>query len=142
MLKKGEKVDQNSLILSLSLTSPINYLYHYFYGIYLYILDRYMSQLRIPGYQAFLDFMCPGSVSVFGLLPPIGQDSDICDKPIVGYDSHHQFVTFIGYLVYFDDIGIWDDHDYGWNNGNKVKKKIKRFLLFTFIAETPLQAPL
>ncbi|WIA30967.1 hypothetical protein OEZ86_001015 [Tetradesmus obliquus] len=57
---------------------------------------RMLHQLSIPEYQAFLAFMCPG-YQASGLFPPLGSDPSMCPRPI---------------------FGTYDDHDFGWNNGN------------------------
>ena len=52
--------------------------------------------LRSDGYMAFLEFMCPDFMAR-GHFPPDGSSTEICARPI---------------------IGVYDDHDFGWNNGN------------------------
>jgi alkaline phosphatase D len=54
-------------------------------------------QLHLDGYQAFLEHMCPGT-ALAGQVPPPGTDPSACPKPI---------------------MGVYDDHDFGWNNGNR-----------------------
>ena len=49
------------------------------------------------GYGSFLEYMCPNSLAS-NQFPPPGQDPDICPRPI---------------------LGVYDDHDSGWNNGNR-----------------------
>jgi alkaline phosphatase D len=49
-----------------------------------------------PTYMEFLEYMCPGYLAS-GVYPPIGDDVSVCPKPI---------------------LATWDDHDYGWNDGN------------------------
>jgi alkaline phosphatase D len=86
-----------------------------------------MVQVASPEYRAFLEYMCPGagwlpaSVSASssgstvaagpqapsgmtagqghstGRWPPAGGDPAVCPRPV---------------------LGIYDDHDFGWNNGN------------------------
>lgn len=71
---------------------------------------RMMHQINLEGYQAFLDYMCPGWQDS-GHIPPAGTDQIICPRPIVG---------------------IYDDHDFGWNNGNRrnpVKAEMKNIFL-------------
>jgi len=50
-----------------------------------------------PGYQAFLEYMCPGATAESSTVP-LGGDPSECQRAI---------------------LGVWDDHDYGWNNGNR-----------------------
>eukprot|EP00232_Nephroselmis_pyriformis_P014858 CAMPEP_0182875012 /NCGR_PEP_ID=MMETSP0034_2-20130328/13283_1 /TAXON_ID=156128 /ORGANISM="Nephroselmis pyriformis, Strain CCMP717" /LENGTH=575 /DNA_ID=CAMNT_0025007745 /DNA_START=19 /DNA_END=1742 /DNA_ORIENTATION=+ len=59
--------------------------------------SRLEMQLTNPGYRGFLEFMCPGHVAR-GLFPPPGGDPAVCPRAI---------------------LGTYDDHDYGWNDGNK-----------------------
>ncbi|CAM9699898.1 unnamed protein product [Chrysoparadoxa australica] len=59
-------------------------------------LGKYRTQLGNPDYSQFLEYMCPGTKAT-GLLPPPGGDPDLCPKPV---------------------IGTYDDHDYGWDNGD------------------------
>ena len=61
-----------------------------------YIRDRWQSALNNAPYNAFLDYMCPTARSL-GLFPPPGTNNKVC-KPL---------------------MGIYDDHDFGWNNGNR-----------------------
>lgn len=58
---------------------------------------RARDVITSDGYAAFLEYMCPGSLAL-GLFPPPGRDATICPRPI---------------------LGTYDDHDYGWNNGNR-----------------------
>ncbi|GBF97189.1 hypothetical protein Rsub_10050 [Raphidocelis subcapitata] len=58
---------------------------------------RMEGQLGMPEYAAFVDFMCDGP-GRGGAYPPNGADAAQCPRPIVG---------------------TWDDHDFGWNNGDK-----------------------
>ncbi len=54
--------------------------------------------------------MCPKSLEQ-GIFPPDGSDPNLCDHPI---------------------FGIYDDHDFGWNNGNEreINKRVfKNFFL-------------
>ena len=53
--------------------------------------------MQLDGYRAFLDFMCPGCQAT-GVVPPPGTETGMCPRPI---------------------MGIYDDHDFGWNNGNR-----------------------
>ena len=52
--------------------------------------------LRNPEYNEFLDYMCPAARGL-GITPPPGTDSALCPRPI---------------------LGTWDDHDFGWNDGD------------------------
>lgn len=54
-------------------------------------------QLHLDSYRAFMEHMCPGT-ALAGQVPPPGTDPAACPKPI---------------------MGIYDDHDFGWNNGNR-----------------------
>ena len=64
------------------------------------------AQLALPEYRAFVDAMCPppppapsgGRGAAFAPFPPDGADPAACRSPI---------------------FGTWDDHDSGWNNGNR-----------------------
>jgi alkaline phosphatase D len=58
---------------------------------------RYLMGLRNNEYNQFLDYMCPAAREQ-GLFPPPGTDPTVCTRPI---------------------LGTYDDHDYGWNNGNE-----------------------
>ncbi|KAG2486941.1 hypothetical protein HYH03_014440 [Edaphochlamys debaryana] len=114
--------------------------------------ERWAHAVHNPDYRAFLDFMCPpqqgssftgtttgpgsgqgpgatlrGSGPLSGAaaaaqrlggwrgepgrFPPVGTDPTSCPRPI---------------------FGVWDDHDYGWNNGNRRlpnKAEYKRMYL-------------
>lgn len=62
------------------------------------VCDGYeRAQLHLDGYQAFMEHMCPGT-ALAGQVPPPGTDPAACPKPI---------------------MGVYDDHDFGWNNGNR-----------------------
>ena len=52
--------------------------------------------IRSPGYRAFVEYMCPGA-ALRGDFPPPGNERGACPRPI---------------------LGVYDDHDFGWNNGN------------------------
>jgi alkaline phosphatase D len=52
--------------------------------------------IRSAGYRAFVEYMCPGA-EARGEFPPAGGDRRACPRPI---------------------LGTYDDHDFGWNNGN------------------------
>lgn len=60
-------------------------------------VKKMQGQLFLPEYNAFLDYMCPGH-RLAGKFPPDGVDAAVCERPI---------------------LGTYDDHDFGWNNGNK-----------------------
>eukprot|EP00916_Digyalum_oweni_P011939 GHVL01019792.1.p1 GENE.GHVL01019792.1~~GHVL01019792.1.p1 ORF type:complete len:276 (+),score=44.56 GHVL01019792.1:51-830(+) len=71
------------------------------------MMDAYSRQLSNTEYRAFLEYMCRGYVK-HGDIYPQGVD---CEGSI---------------------IGVWDDHDYGWNDGNKrlsSKFEIKQLFL-------------
>ena len=55
----------------------------------------FVLQLLNPAYREFLRFMCPG-VQMGSILAP---DGATCKRPI---------------------IGTYDDHDFGFNNGNRL----------------------
>jgi hypothetical protein len=57
--------------------------------------------IRSDGYRAFLEYMCPG-YSLSGKFPPDGGNSAQCPRQI---------------------LGVYDDHDFGWNNGNGKQLK-------------------
>lgn len=57
---------------------------------------RALVQVHAPDYREFLDFMCPGR-EAGDQFPPTGSDPGACPRPI---------------------LGVYDDHDWGWNNGN------------------------
>uniref|UniRef100_A0A7R9UFG7 PhoD-like phosphatase metallophosphatase domain-containing protein n=1 Tax=Pinguiococcus pyrenoidosus TaxID=172671 RepID=A0A7R9UFG7_9STRA len=58
---------------------------------------RWLYTLKDPGYSAFLNYMCPNAQAA-GYWPPPGTDATLCPRHI---------------------IGVWDDHDSGWNNANE-----------------------
>jgi len=60
-------------------------------------VTRWQSQLNLDTYQQFTEFMCPGTF-VDGYYPPPGEDRSVCPRPI---------------------LGMYDDHDWGWNDGNR-----------------------
>ncbi|KXZ56257.1 hypothetical protein GPECTOR_1g224 [Gonium pectorale] len=77
--------------------------------------DRWDHVVHSSDYRAFLDYMCPpgpgGLGAALGRFPPIGTDPAVCPRPI---------------------FGVYDDHDFGWNNGNKrltSKAEYKRMFL-------------
>merc|ERR1719509_76201 len=55
-------------------------------------------QLNHPDYKAFLEFMCP-DYDPNASFPPPGPDPSVCSKMI---------------------LGTYDDHDYIWNDGNRL----------------------
>eukprot|EP00903_Cladosiphon_okamuranus_P013391 g12479.t1 len=59
-------------------------------------LRKFQTMIRNPEYNQFLDFMCPAARGL-AMTPPPGTDSAICPRPI---------------------LGTWDDHDFGWNDGD------------------------
>ncbi|GIL44626.1 hypothetical protein Vafri_2150 [Volvox africanus] len=90
--------------------------------------ERWVHAIHQPDYRAFLNFMCPpmhgaaaapavslsastGFGAEPGRFPPTGTDPTICPRPI---------------------FGVYDDHDFGWNNGNRRlpnKAEFKRMFL-------------
>lgn len=95
------------------LTSP----YSCFAGDIGHARDRWQAYLGNPDYLAFLDYMCPGSFAA-GFFPPPGTDSSVCPRPI---------------------LGIYDDHDFGWNNGNhrEPQKESFKTMFLDAIGEAP-----
>ncbi|RYG96446.1 hypothetical protein EON65_54390 [archaeon] len=61
-----------------------------------YASSRWMKALSNGPYHRFLQYMCPSAMQN-GVFPPPGNDPLQCARPL---------------------WGIYDDHDYGWNNGN------------------------
>lgn len=57
---------------------------------------RFQTMIRNPEYNEFLDFMCPAARGL-AMTPPPGTNSAICPRAI---------------------LGTWDDHDFGWNDGD------------------------
>ena len=62
-----------------------------------YARQRWESALQNAPYNVFLDYMCPASRAL-GYYPPPGTNPAMCPHAI---------------------LGIYDDHDFGWNNGNR-----------------------
>jgi len=85
------------------LTSPFSC----FAGNVAHARDRWQSYLSNADYLAFLDYMCPGSFAA-GHFPPPGTDGSVCLRPI---------------------LGVYDDHDFGWNNGNHREPDKQAFKL-------------
>ena len=79
-------------------------------------LSRWLRLFEIEEYKQFLNFMCPGALAS-GMIPPPGLDASICTRTI---------------------LGIYDDHDFGWNNGNKrlPDKKIFKDMYLDAIGES------
>lgn len=79
---------------------------------------RWENYLNVPEYGEFLDVMCPGARDA-GLFPPPGTDLDVCPKPI---------------------LGIYDDHDFGWNNGDmrEPDKQVFKAMFLDAVGEDPL----
>ncbi|CAN0014246.1 unnamed protein product, partial [Sphacelaria rigidula] len=59
-------------------------------------LRKFQTMIRNPEYNEFLDYMCPDARAQ-GTTPPIGTDPLMCPRTI---------------------LGTWDDHDFGWNDGD------------------------
>ncbi|GMH45772.1 hypothetical protein BSKO_13735 [Bryopsis sp. KO-2023] len=80
-------------------------------------LAKAQKQVEEPGYLKFLNYMCPDFRSK-GVFPPYGTDPEYCPKPI---------------------LGTWDDHDSGWNDGNKryPKKFEMKQIYLDVIGEKP-----
>ncbi|GLC64325.1 hypothetical protein PLESTF_000149400 [Pleodorina starrii] len=90
--------------------------------------ERWVHAVHNLDYRAFLDYMCPplhgaaaaaaashsglaGFGAEPGRFPPAGTDPAVCPRPI---------------------LGVYDDHDFGWNNGNRRlpnKAEFKRMFL-------------
>ena len=62
-----------------------------------YAKKRWLEAMGNAQYNQFLDYICPNA-RVQGIFPPPGNDPELCKGPI---------------------FGVYDDHDFGWNNGNK-----------------------
>ena len=62
-----------------------------------YASKRWLEALENTQYNQFLDYICPNARAQ-GIFPPPGNDPELCKGPI---------------------FGTYDDHDFGWNNGNK-----------------------
>ncbi|GAX80017.1 hypothetical protein CEUSTIGMA_g7456.t1 [Chlamydomonas eustigma] len=76
-----------------------------------HIRERFISQVNLPEYQSFLQYMCPGS-NTSAQVPVPGSDPDYCPRPVLGtYDDHDS-----GWNNGNDRLV--GDHDNGWNNGN------------------------
>lgn len=48
--------------------------------------DKMVAQVQLPGYQAFLQYACPG-FDVSGASVPPGDDLEACPRPILGAPS-------------------------------------------------------
>ncbi|CAN0212970.1 unnamed protein product [Pylaiella littoralis] len=59
-------------------------------------LRKFQTMIRNPEYNEFLDFMCPAARGL-AITPPPGTNRAICPRTI---------------------LGTWDDHDFGWNDGD------------------------
>ncbi len=70
-----------------------------------YSANRWNKALTNGPYNNFLRYMCPRGLDA-GYFPPPGSDPALCDKPI---------------------WGVYDDHDFGWNNGNKREPSKSQF---------------
>jgi alkaline phosphatase D len=66
-------------------------------------------------YNEFLSYMCPKSLKE-GIFPPEGSNPELCDHPI---------------------YGIYDDHDFGWNNADQreIDKRTFKNLFLDAIGE-------
>eukprot|EP01038_Epipyxis_sp_PR26KG_P008218 gene8218-11124_t len=79
--------------------------------------ERWLKALNNEQYNKFLEFMCPRSQEL-GYFPPRGSDPSVCDRMI---------------------LGIYDDHDFGWNNGNRREhdKREYKTMFLDAIGEDP-----
>eukprot|EP00611_Tribonema_gayanum_P005967 TRINITY_DN151_c0_g1_i3.p1 TRINITY_DN151_c0_g1~~TRINITY_DN151_c0_g1_i3.p1 ORF type:complete len:494 (+),score=147.18 TRINITY_DN151_c0_g1_i3:660-2141(+) len=68
-------------------------------------LFKYQTMLQNTEYKTFLDYMCPGAAAQ-GRYPPPGTNLEVCPRPV---------------------IGTWDDHDFGWNDGNALHPRKAAF---------------
>jgi len=85
-----------------------------------YASSRMEVQLSNPDYAQFLAFMCPGHRAK-GLHPPTGSDPSVCSRQI---------------------LGTYDDHDYGWEHGNRrLPQKDKMKQLFLDAIGEPMGSP-
>eukprot|EP01039_Chlorochromonas_danica_P000349 gene350-374_t len=80
-----------------------------------YASDRWEKALRSGPYLNFLNYMCPKAMQK-GIFPPPGSNPELCDRAL---------------------LGIYDDHDFGWNNGNmrEPQKRIFKELFLDAIGE-------
>jgi len=60
-------------------------------------LRKMRGVLESDGYTQLLEYLCPGHTAA-NQFPPAGRDPSVCPRPI---------------------LGTYDDHDYGWNNGDR-----------------------
>eukprot|EP00613_Pedinella_sp_CCMP2098_P076997 CAMPEP_0171939682 /NCGR_PEP_ID=MMETSP0993-20121228/36516_1 /TAXON_ID=483369 /ORGANISM="non described non described, Strain CCMP2098" /LENGTH=601 /DNA_ID=CAMNT_0012581575 /DNA_START=397 /DNA_END=2202 /DNA_ORIENTATION=+ len=76
--------------------------------------SRWEAYLGNPDYKLFLEDMCPGAMAK-GEFPPVGP---LCPRPI---------------------LGTYDDHDFGWNNGNhrEPDKQAFKSMFLDAIGEDP-----
>ena len=75
-----------------------------------YAESRWLEAIENTQYNSFLDYICPAARAL-GIFPPPGNDPELCNGPI---------------------FGVYDDHDFGWNNGNKrlpTKSQYKNLFL-------------
>lgn len=70
--------------------------------------------IRSRGYEQFLEFMCPMHTSLTPTFPPPGSDQTLCPRPI---------------------FGVYDDHDFGWNNGNGCDPSTCKLKHFVFTGQ-------
>jgi len=80
--------------------------------------DKVVRFVSSPAYQGFLEYMCPNHTLRSSVVPE-GSDPMQCRNPI---------------------IGTYDDHDSGWNNGNRrmPEKHAFKELFLDALGEPPL----
>eukprot|EP00200_Dunaliella_tertiolecta_P004176 CAMPEP_0202341118 /NCGR_PEP_ID=MMETSP1126-20121109/2261_1 /ASSEMBLY_ACC=CAM_ASM_000457 /TAXON_ID=3047 /ORGANISM="Dunaliella tertiolecta, Strain CCMP1320" /LENGTH=624 /DNA_ID=CAMNT_0048931911 /DNA_START=143 /DNA_END=2017 /DNA_ORIENTATION=- len=83
---------------------------------------RMARQVNSPGYRAFLEYMCPGHGDKSQHpAPPQGSSPSVCPRPV---------------------LGVYDDHDWGWNNGNRrLPRKTEFKNLFLDALGEPASSP-
>eukprot|EP00241_Pyramimonas_parkeae_P003592 CAMPEP_0114237380 /NCGR_PEP_ID=MMETSP0058-20121206/7357_1 /TAXON_ID=36894 /ORGANISM="Pyramimonas parkeae, CCMP726" /LENGTH=654 /DNA_ID=CAMNT_0001349413 /DNA_START=109 /DNA_END=2073 /DNA_ORIENTATION=+ len=81
---------------------------------------RMEAQLQHRDYQQMLEYMCPGYLAS-GNFPPAGGDPQVCPRPI---------------------LGVYDDHDFTWNNGNgRLPQKYLAKQIFLDAIGVPRDSP-
>lgn len=80
-----------------------------------HISERWLKGLRNAPYTRFLDYMCPKALAL-GYFPPPGHDPEVCERAV---------------------LGIYDDHDFGANDGNarEPSKRVFKNLYLDAIGE-------